>query len=242
MQPASKIAWGLVSLVVYLAACSAAGKKASDTASAAARPAPSATTATAAPEAALPGALAKPLDQYTAPELRALTRRLVFTGGVERNRRCKGAAACSASGAFTRLRVDAVEGEDSISAGAVPANGVIAARVLNRGTYSDALYGTSAGGGLEYYLVVMKGAKAGTAIWRLEQIGLSAKQLTHRTVATGIFRECHHPYARGARADFKTCEEAALIHNTAFTMPQTTDSPIWIGCATGCCTADPGGT
>ncbi len=240
MHPASHSVWRVAVTAITLVACTSGQKKSSDTASAAGAAAPTRTPTEVA--AMLPGALTKPLAQYSPQELRALTRRLVFTGGVERDRRCKGAAACASARSVTRLRVDAVEGEDSISASALPTNGVIAARLLNRGAFADAMYGTAAGANHEYYLIVLPGSKGGAAIWRLEEIGLADKQLTHRTVGTGTFRECHHRFERGARADFKTCEEAALIHNAAFTMPQTTDSPVWIGCATGCCTADPGGT
>ncbi len=240
MHPASQSICRFAAVVIALSACTSGQKASSDTASAAGAAALRSTPADVA--ATLPGALTKPLAQYSPQELRALTRRLVFTGGVERDRRCKGAAACGSARSVTRLRIDAVEGEDSISAGALPTNGVIAARLLNRGAFTDAMYGTAAGANHEYYLIVLPGSKAGAAIWRLEEIGLTGKQLTHRTVGTGTFRECHHRFEHGARADFKTCEEAALIHNAAFVMPQTTDSPLWFACASGCCTADPGGT
>src|SRR5688572_24645463 len=64
---------------------------------------------------ATPGDLAKPIDQYTGDEFYALTRGLQFTGGNERERRCRG---CN-SARTTRVRVDGVQGVDSVSAGNV---------------------------------------------------------------------------------------------------------------------------
>jgi hypothetical protein len=194
-----------------------------------------------APARALPGALPKAADQMTGDELYDFAHRLQFTGGNERQRRCRGRAECRGSrpSQFTSLRVDAVDTQDSLSAKAIPANGVIAARVVNRGAMRDTVYGAQPGS-YEYYLIVFPGADS-TAHWRLEEVATSAGARQHRSVATGRFRECGHPFVRGARADFKSCTEAAAtVRPAAFGMFQgQEESPIWISCALGCCTADP---
>ena len=62
-------------------------------------------------------------------------QRLKWGGGVEKDRKCKGNAGCGGTNPSRRtlVRVDAVDGQDSISATTVPANGVIAVRAINRG-------------------------------------------------------------------------------------------------------------
>jgi hypothetical protein len=172
-----------------------------------------------------------------------LTRQLRFAGGVERGRRCRGQAACRGARptATTRIRVDAVTGEDSLSAGALPPNGVIAARAINRGQLSDTMYNMRPGAAYENYLIVLPVAGGATATWRLEELTTTTGARTHRTVASGTFRACNHPFAQGPRADFKTCAQAATTRPAAFglILQDGIESPIWIGCLAGCCTADP---
>lgn len=189
--------------------------------------------------AALPGALSQPIDSMSGDQLFDLAHRLNFVGGNERQRRCRGNRACAGPRPtqFVRLRIDAVDQEDSLRANGIPANGVIAARVLNRGQAADSMYGTRPGA-YEYYYVIVP-ATAGGATWRLEEVTTGVPR-QHRRIASGRFHECGHPFVRGARADFKTCEQAAAARPAAFGLPQTDgDAPIWIGCAFGCCTADP---
>lgn len=190
-----------------------------------------------------PGALPKPIDQMTGEELYAFTRQLTFGGGVERERRCRGRRGCGGARPTdsTVMRVDAVEGEDSLSAGGIATNGVIGARALNKGSLADSVYNTQPGADREYFLLVLPAA-GGTATWRLEELTTAPGSRAHRSVATGRFNGCGHPFQRGARADFKTCAQAAAVRPAAFHKFFQTDGepPIWIGCAAGCCTADPG--
>ena len=188
--------------------------------------------------------LAKNVDQYSGDELFTFTHGLTFVGGNERQRRCRGHAECGGMRArrSTRLRIDAVDRQDSLSAATIPANGVVAARILNRGPMPDSVYGMQAGTNHEYYFIIMRGAQAGGATWRVEDLVTTVGVRTHRTVATGRLRECNHPFVRGARADFKSCAQAATgVRPAALRpFPQTEDdAPIWIACALGCCTADP---
>jgi hypothetical protein len=191
--------------------------------------------------ATLPGALTKPIDQLTGEELFAVTRQLRFTGGVDRVRRCRGRVACQGRDAAqtTHVRVDAVDLQDSISARALPPNGVIALRANNRGMIADSMYNMRPTTRFEYYLIVLPGANGGRASWRLEELDATRGARAHRTVARGTMTECNHPFVRGARADFKTCATAAArpVSFSAF-QEDGPEEPIWFGCSTGCCTAD----
>ena len=190
-----------------------------------------------------PGALTKAIDQYSGDDLNAFASRLRFVGGVERQRRCRGPAAClgAAPQRRTRVRVDAVDGEDSLSAATIPANGVIVLRAHNRGTAVDAKYGMRTGARYDYFLIILPAARGAAPTWRLEELSVSGTTRTHRSVATGTFRACNHAYVRGARADFKTCAQAAEIDKAAtpFRLAQADgEPPLWYGCALGCCTAE----
>ena len=197
--------------------------------------------------ATLPGALPQPIDQMSGDDLSALTNNLSFVGGHERQRRCRGSDECRGANArrFTRLAVEAVDQEDSLGTANIPPNGVIAARLFNRGQVADTMYGTRPG--YEYYLIVLPAA--GGATWRLEEMTTSAPR-QHRSIAAGKLQGCNHPYVRGARADFKTCAESAaetgdasrasLVRPVVYRPTQGfEESPIWFGCSVGCCTADP---
>ncbi|HVX41288.1 MAG TPA: hypothetical protein VHB25_17095 [Gemmatimonadaceae bacterium] len=212
------------------------------TASTSASAAAAAAMVATAPPPGAPGALAKPLTQYSGDELYAFAHGLNFTGGVEAQRRCRGRAECAGASPrmYTRMRVDAVDGEDSLSATGLPANGVIAARAINRGQAADSIYGTQPGTQYEYYLIVVPGT-AQAANWKLEELTTTANGRAHRTVSSGVVKGCGHAFVRGARAAFKTCAQAAAMHNAALTLaPQSdpVDPPIWFACAYGCCIAD----
>lgn len=202
----------------------------------------SAAKASVTPPPGEPGALAKPLTQYTGDQLSALVNGLNFTGGAEAQRRCRGNAGCNGKSPtmFARLRIDAVAGEDSLTT-TMPADGVVAARLLNRGQAADSMYNTQPGAEYEYYLIVLPGA-ANTATWKLEELASASGQRSHRTVASGTFTGCNHPFVRGARANFKTCAQAATMHQASFSptllQSDSGDPPIWIACAYGCCTAE----
>lgn len=234
----------VLALSLSLAACSRGDQRKPDSGTGsktAATPASGAAVMAAAAVAALPGAMTKPVDQYTGDELYAFTHALRFSGGVERDRRCRGRAACGGGNPAqrTRVRVDAVDQQDSLSAAAVPANGVVALRAGNTGAVADSMYNMKPGNRYEYYLIVLPGA-GGRASWRLEELDTMQGSRAHRSVATGVIRECNHPFVRGARADFKSCATAATTRPASFSAFQTTlEDPIWYGCSAGCCTADP---
>ena len=50
----------------------------------------------------MPGALTKPIEQYTGDELYAFVQRLSFSGGPERDRRCRNAPGCEGVAAARR--------------------------------------------------------------------------------------------------------------------------------------------
>ena len=103
------------------------------------------------------------------------------------------------------------------------------------------MYGMAPGARFEYFLIVLPGRAGGSASWRLEQLDTTSGSRVHRSIGTGVFQGCNHPFVRGARADFKSCA-SATIRPAAFgrVMQQGGDDPIWFSCAEGCCTADGG--
>ena len=188
----------------------------------------------------LSGDLTKPIDQYTGDEFSALVTRLNYDGGQERPRRCRGNAACQQT-QRTNVRIDAVADVDSVGGGNIAQFGVIAARAIVRGGDTEDRYGMqSAGpnGRFAYFLIVTPGP-ANTAQWRLEELNVQGQTRTHRMLTSGQLRMCNHTFVRGARADFKTCETAAAPASLGGFF-QGVEPPIWIGCASGCCTADGG--
>jgi hypothetical protein len=223
---------------IAIAGCGGSKQGRSDT-GAATTPTPIAATG-ATPQR---GALPKPIDQMTGDELYTFTHGLTFTGGQERQRRCRGQGCGGPKPAkSTRLRVDAVGGEDSLTTGpGLSANGTVAARGLNRGQLADSVYNTRPGQGYEYYLIVLPGPQGGNAIWRLEELTTAGGSRSHKSISTGAFKACNHPFVRGARADFKTCAQAAPVRQASFGafLQTEIDPPIWIACAFGCCTSDP---
>ncbi len=234
-----------VTVLLALASCAKTEKTTSDsTKNTAAAPAADSSVralAAAAPMRAEPGNLPKPIDQMTGEELYSFTRTLSFGGGVERRRRCRGNPECRGNRPkdSTVVRVDAVEREDSLSMNGLSPNGVIGARALNRGTLADSMYNTRPGQQYEYYLIVTS-AGPGVASWRLEELDTTKGARAHRSVSTGAFHGCNHPFVPGTRAAFKTCAQAAAdVKPAALGMFQTDEeSPIWVSCAYGCCTAD----
>jgi hypothetical protein len=75
--------------------------------------------------------------------------------------------------------------------------------------------------------------------WRLEELDQQAGTWSHRMIAGGRLNGCNHPFVRGARADFKTCAQGAGGATFSFASSmQGFDAPMWISCASGCCTAE----
>ena len=243
---------GVVALVTAaLAACTA--KEAprdsarADSASAGATPPTPANSVAATPSstAALPGALTKPIDQYTGDEFFQFVQRLRWGGGAERERQCKGNPGCSGENParLTRVRVDAVDGQDSISAATVPANGVVAVRAINRGDLVEDRYGFKPERNLEYYLIVLPGAGP-NGTWRFEELDTTPGSRRHTSFGTGTFRACNHPFRRGRvnRANFYTCANspaaADSVQRSNLMMFAPPRDPVWIDCALGCCIID----
>lgn len=193
---------------------------------------------------ALSGDLTKPLAQYTGAQFAALVQPLRYGPNLTRQRRCRGPAECTA-GRRVGVRIEAVADADSLAAGNLPAFGVVAARVQNTGGEMEARYNMRGGAQYSYYLIIRPGPGASGAQWVLEEIDRQGSNVAHRTVASGRFTPCNHPFARGARADFRTCADSparggrASLQPVMF-MPQggPDDPPIWISCAAGCCVAE----
>lgn len=188
---------------------------------------------------AYPGALTKPIDDYSGDELFQLTQALRFAGSHERERSCRGAPGCEGAAPTHRtlVQVSAVATQDSLSTADVPPFGVIYVRAINRGDATEARYGLRPGNTLRYYMIVHSDS-TGTMRWRLEEL-VTTPPRRHTRVASGTFTGCGHEgqWTPGARADFKTCE-AAERGDTVVTMglaAQVGDPPLWSACGAGCC-------
>jgi hypothetical protein len=205
-------------------------------------PAPANTVAAAAPSlASLPGALTKPIDQYTGDEFYDFVQKLKWGGGVEKDRACKGNPGCGGTkpSQTTKVRVDAVDRQDSITTTSVPANGVVAVRAINRGTLDEERYGFKADKKYEYYAIVLPGSGA-NGNWRIEELDTTPGARRHSSFGTGTFEGCNHPYrpGRANRANFYTCADspgADSVQRSNLMMFSAPTDPIWIDCAAGCC-------
>jgi hypothetical protein len=225
-------------LALVLAACGRTDKAPTPDSTPAGAPGAQKTLVGAARSArSYPGALTKPIDDYTADELFDLTNGLKYVGSHERERKCKDSPDCqgTAPKKKTLVQVSAIEAQDSLSAGDVPQFGVVYARAINKGDVEEARYGIRPGKSLRYYMIVQRDS-AGALRWRLEELD-TKKPRRHASAATGPFQGCGHAWTPGARADFKTCN-AAERGDTVVTLPlamQAYDDPLWTSCAAGCC-------
>jgi hypothetical protein len=226
-----------VALALVAIGCSKGdAPRADSTAKLAAAPAVS---RTATPKV-MPGALTKPIESYTGDELYDFVKRLQFSGGAERERKCRNDLGCSDAKApkRTTVRVDAVATQDSISASTTPKFGVVYIRAINKGNVEEARYGMKPGSHLEYYMIVLPDS-AGGMKWQLEQLDTTPKSRRHASIGSGAFQSCNHAWVAGARADFKTCAKAAAEHDSVaklgLALQGVVDDPMWASCATGCC-------
>jgi hypothetical protein len=194
--------------------------------------------------AALPGQLTKPLDQYSGDEFYEFVQRLQWGGGVDRDRKCKGNPECDGTQPARRtlVRVDAVNGQDSLSAAAAGPNGVVAVRAQNRGTLVEDRYSLKPDRRIEYYFLVLPGAGP-NGRWQLEELDTTPGSRRHTTVGSGVFRACNHPFRPGRvnRANFYTCTTspaADSVQRSGLVMFDPGTDPVWVDCAQGCCIAD----
>ncbi|CAN5913335.1 hypothetical protein BH11GEM1_BH11GEM1_03830 [soil metagenome] len=193
-----------------------------------------------APISAMAGALTKPIDSYSGDELYEFVRKLQFTGGQERERKCKNDPGCSNAKApkHTRVAVDAIALQDSIAAGNTPRFGVVYIRAINKGDAEEARYGLKPGPQVENYVIVLPDTGASLK-WRLEQLDTTPNARTHASIGTGPFKSCDHQWVKGAKADFKTCAIAAAGHDSVvklgLALQDASDNPMWSACAGGCC-------
>jgi hypothetical protein len=191
---------------------------------------------------ALPSDLTKPIGQYTGNEFFNLVNGLNYVGGQDRVRGCRGAPGCGNT-LRTNVRVDAIAGTDSIGPNNLPQFGVVVARAINRGQATEAMYGmlsTGANGRYSYYLIVLPNPDGPR--WRLEQLSIQGNNRTHTLLAQGRFTPCNHPFVPGARADFRSCAQAATpaSNGVLASFLQGNDPPMWVTCLAGCCVADGG--
>jgi hypothetical protein len=198
----------------------------------------------------MPGQLPKAVEKLSGEEFFQFTHSLKWGGGIEGKRNCEGSNGCKGTEplVYTTVRVDAVDGQDSLLATFGPATGVVAARALNTGKLEEARYGLKPDKNLEYYAIVLpEDATKGRYI--LEELDVTPGARSHRTIRMGAFTPCNHPFQKGRaiRAAFYECDHA---HDTPATIslvgyrnpitacpncPTGASDPIWIECAKGCC-------
>ena len=192
---------------------------------------------------ALSGDLTKPLAQYTGAQFAALVRPLRYGQGATRARRCRGPQECNGGRRQVSVRIDAVADADSLGPGNLGQFGVVAARLRNTGPEMESRYNMRADPEYSYYLIVTSQGP-GNLVWIVEELDTQGTNVAHRTVASGRFVLCNHPFVKGARADFYTCDNSPARGGRAtllpvMSTPQTfEDPPIWMACAAGCCTAE----
>ena len=197
--------------------------------------------ATPAPtQKVMPGELTKPIESYTGDELYDFVKRLHFSGGAERERKCKNDPACDNAKApkRTKVQVDAVATQDSISPSTTPKFGVVYIRAINKGDAEEARYSMKPGSNLEYYMIVLPDSTSKMK-WQLEMLDTTPKARRHASIGSGQFQSCYHAWVAGARADFKTCANAAAKHDSVvklgLALQGVADDPMWAACAGGCC-------
>ena len=190
---------------------------------------------------AMPGALTKPIDQYTGSELYDFVKALRYEGGHTKDRKCKDSPGCAGTKRI-KVTVDAVATQDSLGAANAPQYGVIYIRATNKGDAEEARYGMRPGNEFEYYLIVT-GAQ-GNMQWRLEQLDTTPQARKHSQVGTGAFEGCQHPWKPGAQASFKTCADTSTVSSMrgktvrmGLALQGGDDDPMWAACAQGCCIA-----
>ncbi len=194
--------------------------------------------ATASAPRVLPGALTKPVEAYTGDEFYDFVRKLQFSGGAERERKCKNDPGCAKPTApkRTKVLVDAVATQDSLSGSTTPKFGVVYIRAINKGDAEEARYSLKPGPNLEYYMIVLPDA-AGGMKWQLQMLDTQSRQ--HAAAGTGQFLGCNHAWVAGAKADFKTCANAASsgksVVKLGLALQGVDDDPMWASCAQGCC-------
>jgi hypothetical protein len=244
--PRRAFAPAVLCCLVAIGAC-ARGEKRPDTA-AAVNPVP--LVGASAPRVVqtdLPGALPKPIDSLSGDEFYAFTRKLPFGGGAERERKCKDSPDCETTKGIaakkTKVRVDAVDGQDSLSVNGMPNDGVVAVRATNKGPFVDQMYGMKPDKNLEYF-VVLYPATDSLGKWRLEELDTTAGSRRHTQVSSGTFKPCWHKFVKGKvnRANFYTCSDTAHmlpanIMRSGLSLQIDRDPPLWMDCAQGCCVA-----
>jgi hypothetical protein len=236
-----------IALPALLAIACGKGEKAAPPDSSASPPAPLVSTPGAGQSArlasAMPGALTKPIDEYTGEELQQLTSRLAFGGGHERERRCRNDASCAGdSPVTTPVRIDVVVGQDSVGPRNLPPYGVIQVRAVNKGRFEEARYGFKPDARREYYMIMTSDGSGG-ARWRLEELDRRSTPARHTQVGSGKIQDCgHRNWSPGARADFLSCASAASSARTdsvtrlgLLLQAPSLDAPIWQMCDDGCC-------
>ena len=225
-------------LTLAFTAC-AKGERSADSAAAAGKATVAPSTLAARP--AMPGALTKPIDQYSGDEMYTLVQHLKWVGQHTRSRDCRNAVGCGGLHPTkkTDVEVGAVDTQDNLSDENVPPDGVIYIQATNKGEDEEARYGLqpTKGGKIEYYMIATKDA-IGPLQWRLEELDTTPQHRSHKKISAGTIVGCTgHPVIPGARADFRSCNwKGTDSVQKAYLTLEGVQDPMWSACAWGCCT------
>ncbi|MDB4916534.1 MAG: hypothetical protein JWM95_4178 [Gemmatimonadetes bacterium] len=183
----------------------------------------------------MPGALTKPIDAYSADEFYDLVQKQLYVGAHEQERPCKEKPGC-----VTKVVVDAIATQDSLSLGTTPQYGVVYIHGVNKGDAVEARYGLKPGARYQYYWIITTDSSKKGMQWQLEELDTTPNARKLASVGSGPFAGCNHPYVAGARADFKTCEKAAAytgnsVVHLGLMLQGSIGDPVWASCAEGCC-------
>lgn len=195
----------------------------------------------------LPGG---PLNQLPRATLRGLERQVSWVGCVTAPRTAEPPAT------RTTIEICAAEYSRTLDSANTSRNGVLTARMINRGPHPDKRWRLSPGD--TSFIVSFPRSKAQGGYAILEIPNNSVPGTTVRVVvANGQFIYCGHPEQPTSEASFYTCSQRAALmqrnrSRTSGSGPsvrdgvveqldgaaQELDGPAWITCRSGCCTTD----
>jgi hypothetical protein len=166
--------------------------------------------------------------------------------GYDRQRKCKGAAACANGKAAGWMRIMGIQDSYKVPAVGEAGNGVIVGRMANVGLYDDETTGVPKSGNFWnwYYFVIVQTSATSAEI----QIGTVSYDQSNGQVlpnmkfvtAAAMYAACpNHPKLKYGIGDFKDCSHG-LVRQTSMNAAARADSRdafAWFSCADGCCTA-----
>ena len=193
--------------------------------------------ATAPPPTPLPGALDKPITDYTSVELRQFVAGLNPVPGPSQERCSVAPPGCDPK---TRAQITVYDGQQGVGPANANGNnyGTIVMKMTNTGPASaptEFMFGLEAGN-FEYYMVAKK--KSSDMSWELYRVPTDDPNAEPTLTKSGDFAACPgHTQRPSAKGEFSTCDKAPHTNNTPGALRGGESDPAWMTCSAGCCTA-----